>query len=122
MANTLEQKLSSDGIILELPNKRFSVLSRLDNIKYCIEKIGEYSINGSKTVIGYYLQRSAMGTKETLHRILSHDRAEELKKETGGSFNYFTLTNLLKEKKAYQEGKYTVRDGHFVGLNPAYAD
>ena len=119
MTNVLEQKINSSNIPIELPMKRFSVLSHIDNIDYCLKQLNIYSRNGNY-VIGYWLQKSAMGTMEILYGILPLEKADDLQREHPKNFEYFTLDKLLEEKKDYESGKYKVRDGHFVGLNPSY--
>ena len=126
MTEDLEQKTEKEIIRIELPIirielpiKRFSVLSHVENIKYCIRQIKECSKNGSKPVVGYVLERG-WGTKEALYRILPQKKAEELKK-TNPRFNYFTLGDLVREKKYIEQGKYNIRNGLIIGLNPSYS-
>jgi len=74
----IEKELDPRRILIDLPIKRFSLLSHLDNINYVIEQIKGHS--GDKPVVGYFRMRS-LGTKETLHQLLPQDSAENLKKE-----------------------------------------
>lgn len=121
MEKSIKQKTNQRTILLDLPIKKSSLLSHLSNIEHCIEQIKNYSGSSNNLVVGYNIMRSTMGTKEILHKILPKEKAEVLKKDNR-NFDYFTLDDLLEEKKAYKEGKYKVNeDGYFVGLNPSYA-
>ena len=120
MIKTLNQILKLEGIKLKLPQLGFGVTSHLDNLVYCIEKLRKSSKNGNTPVLIYRtLTLSDMRSKEIFHKIVPYEQAEKLKTEDS-RFNFYTLDELLKEKKAYKSGKYIVRNRHFIGLNPSY--
>ena len=54
------------------------------------------------------------------HRILPQEVAESIVREDK-SFAYVTLDRLLKRKKEIASGKYKMRNGLVVALNPSYA-
>ena len=116
MAKSLQQKSYRESVPIELPIKRFSALSHLDNIDYCIEQIRNYSGNGSTLVVGYILER-VCGTREAHHKVLLKKSAEELKK-INPRFDYFTLEDFLKEKTDIENGKYIIRNGLIINFNP----
>ncbi len=118
MVKDLKQKLRSESVRIDLPIKRFSALSHLDNIDYCIEQIKNCSGNGSNSVVGYILEMG-WGTREALHRILPKKDAEDLKK-SNSRFDYITLEDFLKEKVDIEKGKYIVRKGLIINYNPFY--
>ena len=117
MIGTLEKKSNMEMVPIRLPRKRrFTLMSHLDNINYCIDQIERHSADSKKTfVVGYVLARS-LGTIEIDHIILPEELVEERKK-SNQNFRYFTLEDLLKEKEAYEKGRYKVdEDGYFVGV------
>lgn len=118
MVKDLKQKIRSESVRIDLPIKRFSALSHMDNINYCMGQIRNYSGNGSNPVVGYVLERG-WGTREALHRILPKKDAEDLKKSKP-KFDYITLEDFLKEKTDIEKGKYIVRKGLIINYNPSY--
>lgn len=118
MEESTKQKSKTEAIPIKLPRPRFGLLNHLDNIIHSIAELENLSGVENNLVIGYNILRSAMGTKYTNYRILPLDNAK-LRKDNS-CFGYYTLKDLLEEKKAYEKGKYKVREKHFIGLNPDY--
>ncbi len=113
------QNTGSSGV--NLPKSRFSLLSHLSNIDYCIELLREHPGNEGESVIGYFIQRSAMGARETLHTILPYKEAEKLKRKNS-RFDYITIDNFLSKKRKINEGYYILNnDGLIVDLNLSYS-
>ena len=90
-------------IMLDLP-KRFSVMSFLNNINYCIRMIEKYSRTIKDPVIGY-INAKTQGTIEINHLILPRSLVKE-KKRINPNFEYFTLEELLDRKKEIKEYRY----------------
>ena len=98
------------NVTLDLPRRRFSVLSHLDNIDYCIEKIESHpSTDGSRYVVGYNRER-ALGTRQVDYRLLSEQYAQRVKIQNP-NFDYITLDDLLKMKEEINRGRYKIRNG-----------
>lgn len=113
----LEKKLESERIPIDLPIKRFSLLSHLDNITYAIEQLKAYS--SGNYVIGYFMMR-CFGTKETLHQLVPQEVAETIKKEDK-NFDYVTIDKLLTRKGEIEAGRYKLKEGLIIGLDPCYS-
>ena len=114
----LKQDSNLEGLLIDLPRKGRSLLSHVDNLNYGITQIKGYS--GTDPVIGCFRMRS-LGTREILHQVLPREHAEKLKQEYGNRFEYFTLNKLVQKREDIEKGKYKVREGLIVGLNPAYS-
>ena len=104
-----------EKVMLDLPVKRFSLLSHADNISYVLEQIQAYA--GDNPVVGYFMRR-ALGVRERFHQILPQEVAEGIKKEDK-SFEYITLDKLLERRMEIESGKYKMRDGLVIALNPS---
>lgn len=115
MTSSLIERTNQEAVPLVLPKRKFSLLSHLANIDYCIEQIRSMHNDRKDIVVGYTLARS-IGTIEVNYILINKERADELKRRDR-NLRYFTLDDLLREKKAYQEGKYKVdEEGYFVGI------
>jgi len=119
MSKTLEQR-TEKIISIDLPIGGFSALSHLKNIVYCIQEIKDNSKRMCDPVVGYYRESSTMGTRHILHRVLPKESAEELKRTHEG-FDYVALYQLLSRKTEIESGKYKIRSGLIIGLNPSYS-
>jgi hypothetical protein len=100
-----------DKLVVDLPRKEWSLLSHVKNIEYVIEKL-EGCRGGM--VVGCRIIRG-FGNKEDNYEFLSHEEAKRLAEENK-RFRFYTLKKLVDERQAYVEGRYKVKDGHFVGL------
>ncbi len=105
---TLEIEAESNTYAVDLPMKRFSVLSHQKNIDFAIEQIKRYAGD----VIGYFRMRG-LGTRETLHQVLTNEAAERLKHQNP-EFDYVTLDDLLRKRKDISEGKYVLDNGLII--------
>ena len=112
-----EDSNSTEGVMLDLPVKRSSLLSHTDNINYVLEQIQTYT--GDNPVVGYFIRR-AVGVREKFHQILPQEVAEAIKNEDK-SFAYITLDKLLERKEEIGKGKYKMQDGLIVALNASYS-
>ena len=113
---TTKTAQGKEKVMLDLPIKRSSLLSHLDNMDYTLEQIQAY--DGDKPVVGYFMRR-ALGVRERFHQILPQEVAEGLKKEDK-SFAYITLDKLLERRREIEAGKYKMQDGLVIALNPSY--
>lgn len=116
MTDNKEVNKGTKSVMLELPAKRFSLLSHAKNIDYILEQISVYA--GNNPVVGYFMRR-ALGVREKSHQILPQELAETIKKEDK-SFAYITLDKLLERKEEIEKGKYKTRDGLIIALDPSY--
>ena len=118
MTQTLKQRLLMERIPIDLPVKRFSLLSHLRNIDYGIEQL---KLHGNEYVIGYRLVRG-WGTREMFHELIPLRQAKELE-QSDKMYRYETLDILLDEKNDIKKGKYKLNEsGLIMSLNPAYSN
>lgn len=112
-----EQKLNDDGILIDLPIQDCSAISHILNVKYCLGILKEYS-QITIPVIGYIKERS-ITTRLVDYRVISLERAIELKK-THDNFEYKTLDEFIKKEQDIKNGRYILNDGALIALNPIY--
>lgn len=119
MVTNLEKEayIEDISVSLQLPVREFSARSHAKNIDYCIKQIKNYSRQINDPVVGYWKLR-LLGLRESDYIILSHQQAENLKKENS-DFNYHTLNDFLSKKEDIESGKYILNeDGLIVDINP----
>jgi hypothetical protein len=114
MSTTMQ---TNNGIPVDLPIRKVSVIAHVKNLDYCISELSKY--HDSEWVLGYVSQKS-IGTIEVNHRVLPKTRAEELKSERT-FFKYYTLDTLLQRQAMIQEGNLKVDDnGLVLGFSEGY--
>jgi hypothetical protein len=108
-----------EDIVLELPVRIFG-FSHLKNIEFSINQLRKYAQKAkTQAVIGYNLVRG-LGTREVDYRILTKERADELKRLYHNRFEYVTSEDLTRKMKEIEKGKYLVKNGLIIDLNPKY--
>jgi len=127
----MSQKISEEGerIKIRLADRRWSLLSHVENIKKGIQEIDNYenTYPGKDPVIGY-LSVYGLGRRGRDHEVLPHKLAlqiqkyyEQLNIKHRIKYKIVCLEELLGRQDEISKEMYDIEDGLVLGLSENYS-